>query len=72
MLFPVAGPGRPDAMEQHQAAAPADAVARGAAAVSMGELLASCAAARAVSVPPAPAPAPAPAAHDGRRTREAA
>lgn len=70
MLFPVAGPGRPDSLEQQRAAVVADAVARGAASVSMRDLLASCAAARAVSVPPAPAPAPG--ARDGRPAREAA
>jgi hypothetical protein len=46
MLFPVAGPDRSDHGEQGGGAA--------AASVSMRELLASCAAARAVSVPPAP------------------
>jgi hypothetical protein len=65
MLFPVAGP---DPAEQHPATAPADAVARGAAAVSMRDLLASCAAARAVSVPPCPERAAA----EGRPAREAA
>ncbi|MFE5209575.1 hypothetical protein [Streptomyces sp. NPDC056600] len=65
MLFPVAGHGRPDATEQHQGGAGA----RGAGAVSMRDLLASCAAARAVSVPPAPA---SPATREGRPAREAA
>ncbi|MGW0603039.1 hypothetical protein [Streptomyces sp. NPDC002644] len=71
MLFPVAGP---DTTERRADAAPADAVARGAAAVSMRDLLASCAAAHAVSSPPSPdRPAADPRATPATRTtREAA